>query len=362
MKKKVLFVTNHFRFSNGVASVLRSLIANLDKDKYDVSLLAVYDFNEEFAAPIMDRIKIIKGFGFYVRGFDKLINLIPEKVLYKHFVKEQYDLEVAFQFGIPTKMISASDNPHRICWMHTYDDNMALKKYYKKFPLIINVARIGTEKLIREGFERGMCDYCYNIIDEDSINKLSDEDTDIRCQHSRCIITVARLAPDKGFLRYLQCISKIVSLNPDVEFWIVGDGSDRSKMEEYVNKNHLQEHVKLLGAQTNPFRYLKQADLYFCCSYREGFSTACQEAAILGVPVMSVEVDGGVELIEEAGCGKVVENTEEAITSELVDYLNNTQQADEWKRLAKTNRGRFYKQERIKKIESNLDMMILKRI
>ena len=35
MKKKILFVTNHFRFSNGVATVLRNLIANLDENEYD---------------------------------------------------------------------------------------------------------------------------------------------------------------------------------------------------------------------------------------------------------------------------------------------------------------------------------------
>ena len=77
MKKKILFVTNHFRFSNGVATVLRNLIANLDENEYDISLLAIYEFNQEFAAPIMKKIKVIPGYNFYFRGFDKLINLIP---------------------------------------------------------------------------------------------------------------------------------------------------------------------------------------------------------------------------------------------------------------------------------------------
>ena len=120
MKKKVLFVTNHFRFSNGVATVLRNLIANLDENEYDISLLAIYEFNQEFAAPIMNKIKVIPGYNFYFRGFDKLINLIPPEKIYKKFVKEKYDLEVAFQFGIPTKCIAVSPNPNKLCWMHTY--------------------------------------------------------------------------------------------------------------------------------------------------------------------------------------------------------------------------------------------------
>ena len=40
MKKKLLFVVNHFGYSNGVAISLRNMIENLDYHKYDISLLA----------------------------------------------------------------------------------------------------------------------------------------------------------------------------------------------------------------------------------------------------------------------------------------------------------------------------------
>ena len=88
MKKKILFVTNHFRFSNGVATVLRNLIANLDENEYDISLLAIYEFNQEFAAPIMNKIKVIPGYNFYFRGFDKLINLIRQKRYIRNLSKK----------------------------------------------------------------------------------------------------------------------------------------------------------------------------------------------------------------------------------------------------------------------------------
>ena len=169
MKKKILFVTNHFRFSNGVASVLRSLISNLDEKEYDISLLAIYDFNKDFAEPIMHKIKVIPGYNTYFRGFDKIINMLPPKYLYKKFIKEHYDLEVAFQYGIPTKMIASSDNEHRLCWMHTYDAKMVLRKYYKMFPKVVNVAKAGRDKMIAAGFDEEKCDYCYNIIDEKAI-------------------------------------------------------------------------------------------------------------------------------------------------------------------------------------------------
>ncbi len=50
-------------------------------------------------------------------------------------------------------------------------------------------------------------------------------------------ITVARLAPDKAFMRYLACIKKVIDElkgKADAEFWIIGDGTERFKMYKYL--------------------------------------------------------------------------------------------------------------------------------
>jgi glycosyltransferase involved in cell wall biosynthesis len=358
VKKKILFVTNHFRFSNGVATVLRNLIANLDTDYYDISLLAIYEFNEEFAAPIMDRIHVVPGFNFYFRGFDKFVNMIPPRRIYKKFIKEKYDLEVAFQFGIPTKCIAVSENPHKLCWMHTYDANMVLRDYYKKFPKVVNVAKAGRDKMINAGFDKEMCDYTYNIIDETHILNAACEENPISKTKKYSVVTVARLAPDKAFMRYLECIKEITKQINNVEFWIVGGGSEEEKMRQYIKDNHLEEYVIMTGKQTNPYKYVKDADLYFCCSYREGFSTSCQEAALLGIPVVSVEVDGAHELKELSGCGCVIDNDENSIQNELVKILKNDEKIARWKEQAAVSKNTFYKAERLKKADEILKASI----
>ena len=354
MKKKILFVTNHFRFSNGVATVLRNLIANLDENEYDISLLAIYEFNQEFAAPIMHKIKVIPGYNFYFRGFDKIINLIPPEKIYKKFIKEKYDLEVAFQFGIPTKCIAVSPNPNKLCWMHGYDTKMILREYYKMFPKVINVAKSGRDIMIEDGFEPEKCDYCYNIIDETPILELAKDKCPITKKHKYCVINVSRLTPEKGFMRYLECIKEIVKNNQNVEFWIIGGGSEESKMQQYIKDNNLEEYVVMTGKQTNPYKYLKEADLYFCASYREGFSTSCQEAALLGIPVASVEVGGAVELKELSGCGCVIRNDKESICNELQKVLSDEELLKKWKEQANISKKLFYKEERIKQADSIL--------
>ena len=349
--KKILFVTNHFRYENGVATVLRNLIDNLNPKEFEISLLAIYEFDSEFAKPIMDKIRIIPGFNLYFRGLDKLVNLIPPKILYKRFIRDKYDLEVAFQFGVPTKMIAVSPNPNKLCWMHGYDSDMLLRKYYKKYPKVINVARYGMNKMIMDGFEKEKCDYCYNIIDEKSILKLSEEESPIKKHHKYCVINISRLTPEKGFMRYLECIKEIVKVNRDVEFWIIGSGSEEEKMKHYISEHNLNDYVIMLGKQTNPFKFLKEADIYFCSSYREGFSTSCQEAALFGIPVVSVEVGGAKELCELSQCGLVIKNDANSIISELINILKDDKKINDWKKQANRTKTEFYKEKRIKRVE-----------
>ncbi len=355
MKKKILFVLNHFQFSDGVASTLRSLIMNIDPNRYDIHLLPLFRLDRKFLEPVCERVTLHRGFGFYFRGLSKLVDLVPLRLLYRLLVRDKYDLEVAYQYGLPTKMISISPNPHKICWMHTYDSNLILKIYYQKYPKIVNVARIGSEKLHKEGFCQA--DYCYNIIDEDYIARKASE-SNIPTTSKKVVVTVCRIDPDKAMLRQIECIERIHGIDKKYEFWIVGSGTDFSVIQDYVSDHDLDSYIKLFGNQTNPYKYLANASLYFCGSLREGFSTACQEAAILGVPIVTTEVDGAKELIEIADCGEVIPNDEQAITERLTAILSDNNLMNQWKKTAIANRHRFYKQPRIEKIEQTLNNAI----
>ncbi len=357
MKKKILFVTNHFGYSNGVAMALRNIIANIDQTKYDISLLAIYLYDKEFAAPIADKIHVVPGYGFYFRGFDKFVNMLSPSYLYRRFVKDDYDLEVSFQYGIPTKCISTS-NRRKVCWIHTYDTGLTLRKYYEKYDKVVTVAKIGCEKLIADGFPAEKSDYCYNIIDESVIEQKMREECPLPKNGKTVVVTVARLDPDKAHMRYFECINSVRDRLGNFEFWIVGGGSEEEKLRKYVDDNRLNDIIKMTGAQTNPFPYMANADLYYCCSAREGFSTTCQEAAIMGLPVVSVDVDGAKELVELANCGMVVANSEQGITESLIGMAENYDVVG-WKKTAMTSRSLFFKQPRIEKIEKTLDSVLI---
>jgi len=355
-KIKILFVLNHFQFSDGVAATLRSLIQNIDKDKYELHLLPLYKLDHDFLKPVESMVKVHRGFGFYFRGMSAFISRIPLKWLYKLLIREKFDLEVAYQYGLSTKIISVSPNPNKICWMHGYDSDMVLREYYKRFARIISVSQIGSKKLSAEGFVNS--DYCYNIIDEQNILEKSAEQISISKSKRYLIVTICRLSPEKALLREIKCILRANEIMPKFELWIIGDGAERETLETYIESNHLSDSIKLLGQQHNPYKYLKEADLYLCGSLHEGFNTSCQEAGILGIPVVSTEVDGAQELIDIMGGGRVVPNSEEGILSIFDEIIRNPSLLDSWKMIVENNKTKLYKKPRIKKIEDTLGLTI----
>lgn len=358
-KKKILFIIAHFEFSNGIASTLKTLIESIDHNKYEIHVLTLYRLDKKFIKPIEGQFISHKGFGFYFKGFSRIVRWIPNKWLYNIFVKEKYNLEIAYQFfGTTTDMLSASSNQNKLSWLHIINPNSdkEIEKKTNCFSRIITVSDSVKDRLESLGISNTTC--CYNILNEDSIIKASKENIGLQQKKEFLIVTVARISPEKAFIRQLRCIERILEVTNNFEFWIIGDGPDLPQVKEYVKTHNLCEYVRILGRQNNPFKYVALADLYFCGSLREGFSTACQEAAILGIPVITTEVDGARELIELAGCGRVIPNEEDAITSALCDILTDDDLIASWKDVAKINSRRFYKRPRIAKIERILDEYI----
>lgn len=78
---------------------------------------------------------------------------------------------------------------------------------------------------------------------------------------------------------------------------------------------------------------MSKSDLFVCSSYREGFSTVCTEALILGVPVVSTRISGAEELVAD-GCGVVTENDEEALFIALKEILSDQTKLDAYKQKA----------------------------
>ena len=105
-------------------------------------------------------------------------------------------------------------------------------------------------------------------------------------------------------------------------------------MKQYIQKNHLDAFVKLLGFHSNPYKYIVQGDLFVCSSRSEGYSTAVTEALILGVPVITTDCSGMMELLKNGECGIITPNDDEAFYQGLKSLLTDASLLEHYRQKA----------------------------
>lgn len=348
--KKICFIFESLRTSNGVAKAAIAL-ANLlaESGEYEVDLMPVFKCEKQNKFNIAKGVSVRPVLGFYFKGLAKFLDLIPDRFLYKMIIRKQYDIEVGFQFGLYTKIISASTNQKakHIAWMHGYDYGLKLRDYYPLFDKVLCVSRANAEKLQNELNALGLSaniDYCYNVIDDNFVCSKGEEAVETSLPCRPLFVTVGRFSPEKGFPRLLSCLIMLIEEGYRFTMWFVGDGVELEKCKELLEKHKaLKEYCIFLGAKENPHKYTSKADLFLCPSYSEGYSNACTEAIMLGVPVLSTLVPGANEIIEDAQAGDVVGNDDKALYLGIKKVLDNQNILNVWKDSVASNRYLFSK-------------------
>ena len=107
-----------------------------------------------------------------------------------------------------------------------------------------------------------------------------------------------------------------------------------------------------LGYKENPYKYLKNSDLFVCSSYFEGFSTAVTESIIVGTPVVTTNCSGMKEMLGKNNeYGIVVDNKEEALYKELKKILSDKKNIEVLREKVLLRRNFFRKEVSVKKFE-----------
>jgi glycosyltransferase involved in cell wall biosynthesis len=122
------------------------------------------------------------------------------------------------------------------------------------------------------------------------------------------LLTVARLAPDKGIRLLLEAMASVTADGLDVTLEIVGDGPDRDRLEARSAELGLGERVRFTGAVGRDRireRY-EAADAFCLSSFAEGVPVVLMEAMALERPVIAPRVMGIPELVEDGVSGVLV--------------------------------------------------------
>jgi glycosyltransferase involved in cell wall biosynthesis len=74
------------------------------------------------------------------------------------------------------------------------------------------------------------------------------------------VLCAARFSPRKGIDRAIEAASFVLKKGIPIKLHILGSGVMESELKRMVEEKKLAEHVIFYGEQSNPYRFMKNAD------------------------------------------------------------------------------------------------------
>ncbi len=235
------------------------------------------------------------------------------------------------------------------CTVHAFDiftrSPGSLRPRLTKCKFIAAISQFNIEYLrsICGKFVADLCHVVHCGVDTEKFKSLS------RQPEPGKMICVCRLSPKKGLDVAIKACAKLRDDNVDFQFEIVGDGPKRKFLEELIEWLHLGDNVKLLGARPNDelMELFNRACVFLMPSVKtpdgdmDGIPVSMMEAMASEVPVVSTNISGIPELVEDGRTGRLApEKDVNALAQILKELLANM---DKIKRFGKAGRKRVLK-------------------
>ncbi|MEC2056053.1 glycosyltransferase [Peribacillus psychrosaccharolyticus] len=347
MKKNILFVLNNLN-CGGAEKALISLLETIDYSMYNVDL---YLFKHEgiFFNKIPKRVKLLKE-PFEYKYFDMPIkkaligciqkgrvdiglsriragyifkreknNAICTQKIWKYVskslksVNKQYDVAIGYLENHPIyfcidKVIATK----KIGFIHNDYDKLGMDPdidmdYFCKLDNIVTVSE-ECANILKQRFPMfsHKVEVMYNIVSPNMINNMALEKVAMNFKGVK-LVSVGRLTYQKGFEMAVEACKSLVESGHDIQWYIIGEGEDREKLEKMIEEYHLKGIFILLGLKENPYPYINQADIYVQPSRFEGKSIAIDEAKILHKPIIATNFSTAKDQLMDKKNGLIVE-------------------------------------------------------
>lgn len=389
MKKKILFTINTFSRA-GAETALLALLRQLDPEQYDISLFVLtaqgemvselpphvhlintaYDETsvlskagkkklfKQILRSLFSRGTCIKLFPYLVRNLWDMLrhgSLAVDKLLWRVLSDgaprwdTAYDLAVAYIEGGSTYYVADHVNAAKKAAFVHIDYRMAGytekldRGCYDKYDKIFTVSdEVKTHFLEFYPRYKEKAEVFHNILDIPEINRKSQLPGGFTDGYSGTrILTVGRLMAQKAFEVSIDALKLLKDAGGDFRWYVLGEGDQRSKLEQQISSLGLTEDFILCGAVDNPYPYFAQTDLYVHASRFEGKSIAIQEAQILECAVLVSDCNGNREQVTDGEDGKLCSLTPESIRDGILWYMEHP---DEKARLAKAAAQKYLSQ------------------
>lgn len=134
-------------------------------------------------------------------------------------------------------------------------------------------------------------------------------------------VSVGRFSTEKNQARLIRAFAAVHSARPEARLVIVGYGPLRNDLMELIDTLDLNDAAFIVGPYPNPFPIVAAADCFVLSSDYEGQPMVLLEAAIIGLPIVSVAFRSVGDALEP-GQLTVVEQDDDALTQGMLAFLD----------------------------------------
>ena len=175
--------------------------------------------------------------------------------------------------------------------LQSWINNFLIKELYPKADLIIANSNGNAQDLITNyNVPRYKITTIYNPISLEAIFAIEPKKDFFDTNYFN-LVSVGRL--DNGKNHQLLIKSLEFFKLQKVRLYIFGDGILKTELEKTIQDLKFENRVFLMGFESNPYKYLKAADLFVFSSNHEGFPNVILEAMACELPIVSTNCPSG---------------------------------------------------------------------
>ncbi len=356
MKKKVLIVSDSLNMG-GLEKCLLNVCDNFDYSRYDVDL---YLFNEGstlldklnknvnllpkspyykdvYNTSVFESIKILlkkKKISFALYRFIRFLRIRFKDYTYRHSdwkvmqktmlkLDTKYDVAIGFAEGTSCYYVANCVNADvRIGWIHTdlkkVKHNLDLdRQSFEKLDKVATVSQNSLNSLM-ELFpgckDKFVCIKVPTLINYNEIEILASEPNFMDDDKENVkILSVGRLVELKGFHLCIEPCKRLLDDGFKIKWYIAGEGDYRPVLENLIKEHHLEDSFVLLGNCSNPYTYIRSADIGVQPSSYEGFGMSVFEGKYFRKPMVVSNIPSYLEMIEHEKNGLIVKRDSDEI-------------------------------------------------
>ncbi len=355
-KKSLIIVIPHLTIG-GVQKTLVSASKALDYDKYDVTLylrknrtdllefidkrinvIVNTDTNRYYRKPyaillqagiLLNKIlgRKEKAESLERKLSDKILEYTMRYEQETYFSSKKYDIAMAYVQGYTALLVDKCVMADKkIIFFHTSVDELH-DMHNSILPDFDGIAALHEEQkeLLEQWYpeHKSKITIVENYTDRNLIVSQS-KNVSVETPEGKTVLcSCGRFSTVKGFDMAVESAKILKNNGVDFLWYFVGDGPEKEKLTNLVEKYNLSDNIIFTGMQKNPYPYIAACDIYVQPSYEEAMPVTIIEAHRLGKPVITTATVGGCKLVENGKNGVVCDINAESIAESIAKLIND---------------------------------------